>query len=118
MENSLSHMRTAPSPLPLTNAYPQNCTAPTKSWYISQVPSAYGGVGTAKLPAAAAAPGKRCAGRAELGFVAGGCDMAQRRSILMTHWPVFRSHCRMVLSDAPVTYKGMVVNDERTKPKK
>lgn len=28
----LSHIRTAPSPLPLTRAYPQNWTAPTKSW--------------------------------------------------------------------------------------
>lgn len=40
-QDALSHIRTHPSPVPLANAYPQNCTPPTKSSYISQLPSAY-----------------------------------------------------------------------------
>lgn len=38
--DALSHIRTHPSPVPLASAYPQNCTPPTKSSYISQLPSA------------------------------------------------------------------------------
>ena len=38
------------------------------------------------------------------GAAAGGCEIAQRMSMVITHWPVLRSHCRIVLSEAPVTY--------------
>ena len=34
-----------------------------------------------------------------------GWEIAQRMSIVITHWPVVRSHWRIVLSEAPVTYK-------------
>lgn len=32
-----------------------------------------------------------------------GFEIAHRISMVSTHWPVFKSHCRSVLSDAPVT---------------
>jgi hypothetical protein len=60
---SLSHILTAPSPEPLTRAYPQNCTPPTKSVYISQLPSAIGGAG--KLNALEAADNKPAPGKPE-----------------------------------------------------
>src|SRR5579863_7898881 len=108
----MSHIRTAPSPLPLTSAYSHDCTAPIKSWYSSQLPSAYGGVGTANVPATGNAA------RCPAGTVVGGCDIAQRMSIVITHCPVARSHWRKVLSDAPVTFflikgRSIVQKDER-----
>jgi hypothetical protein len=33
----------------------------------------------------------------------GAFEMAQRMSIVSTHWPVLTSHWRIVLSDEPVT---------------
>lgn len=99
-------MRTAPSPLPLTSPYPQNCTPPTKSSYMSQLPSAYGGVGTAKVPTDAAAPENMALGSTPEG-VRWGWEIAQRMSMVITHCPVVRSHWRSVLSEAPVTCERM-----------
>lgn len=106
----LSHIRTAPSPLPLTRAYPQNWTPPTKSWYISQLPSALGGLGTAKELLAALnsdAPGNPPIPNVPpldwRGFAGGGCEIAHKISIVITHCPVLISHCRRVLSEAPLT---------------